>query len=483
MRIIIPLLLCLLCLVTSAQKSNSIKGIFIADTSTVQNDSTKVTIRNIFITGNRKTKEYIIRREIGFREGDAIEAYNIIPRIERARENIYNTQLFLEVIPQIRNWANGAVDVYFEVKERWYLFPLPYFKLVDRNLNQWIDEQKASLKRVNYGLKFSWNNVSGRNDKLRVYLVTGYTRQYSFTYDQPFADKKLKHGFTLGFSFNQNRQVNAYNDLNKQVFFPENNYGNNELGILKQQVRGEFGYSYRPDIYRRHYLRLNIINEKIADTIFKINPNYFGDGKSRVSFPELSYTYNYINLDSIAYPLRGISGSVSLMQRGLGFNKAVNMWQLDFNISKYITVARNHFSVQLYGKLKSPTNQPFYNLKALGYGDFYLRGLENYVVDGVASGLAKFTYRRKLLHILLPTLIKRNGFTYHIPVKIYAKAFGDVGYSYLQNPINTLLNNKMIYTGGFGIDIITFYDFQLKIEFSFNQLGQNGLFLHTQKEL
>ena len=41
----------------------------------------------------------------------------------------------------------------------------------------------------------------------------------------------------------------------------------------------------------------------------------------------------------------------------------------------------------------------------------------------------------------------------------------------------------MIYTGGFGIDIITFYDFQLKFEFSFNQLGQNGLFLHTQKDL
>ncbi|MGE5108690.1 MAG: POTRA domain-containing protein, partial [Sphingobacteriales bacterium] len=162
MRIIPAIVICLLSFVASAQKSNTINGIFFADTTGLQSDSTKVTIRNIFITGNKKTREYIIRREIAFTEGSSVEIYNLIPLIERARENIYNTQLFLEVKPQIQNWVDGFVDVYFEVRERWYLFPLPYFKLVDRNLNQWIGEQSASLKRVNYGLKFGWNNVSGR---------------------------------------------------------------------------------------------------------------------------------------------------------------------------------------------------------------------------------------------------------------------------------------------------------------------------------
>ena len=483
MRIIQAIVICLLSIIASAQKSNTINGIFFADTTGLQTDTANVTIRNIFVTGNKKTREYIIRREIAFTEGHSVATNNLIPLIERARENIYNTQLFLEVKPQIKNWVNGMVDVYFEVRERWYLFPLPYFKLVDRNLNQWISEQNASLQRVNYGLKFGWNNVSGRNDKLRVYLVAGYTRQYSFNYEQPFADKKLKHGFSIGFSFNQNRQVNDLTEFNKQVFFPEGN-SNNELGILKQQIRADLGYSYRPDIYKKHFLRFSFIDEKVNDTIIKLNPDYFFNGRKAVSFPELSYTYTYANVDTITYPLRGIITGFSITQKGLGLSKGMNAWQFDASFARYITVARkHHFSVQLYGKLKLPFNQPFYNLKAIGYSDFFMRGLENYVVDGVASAISKFTYRRKIFQTSIPTSIHKKDSYYRIPLKIYFKTYADVGYSYLRNPVNTLLNNKMIYTGGFGFDIITFYDFQLKFEFSFNQLGQNGLFLHTQKDL
>jgi hypothetical protein len=42
------------------------------------------------------------------------------------------------------------------------------------------------------------------------------------------------------------------------------------------------------------------------------------------------------------------------------------------------------------------------------------------------------------------------------------------------------LNNTFLYTGGVGIDILTFYDLNIRIEYSFNQLNKNGLFLHTK---
>ena len=42
------------------------------------------------------------------------------------------------------------------------------------------------------------------------------------------------------------------------------------------------------------------------------------------------------------------------------------------------------------------------------------------------------------------------------------------------------LNNRLLYSGGFGIDILTLYDINLRIEYSFNQLGEKGLFLHNQ---
>jgi hypothetical protein len=40
----------------------------------------------------------------------------------------------------------------------------------------------------------------------------------------------------------------------------------------------------------------------------------------------------------------------------------------------------------------------------------------------------------------------------------------------------------MMYTAGFGLDIVTFYDFVFRFDYSFNQLGENGLFLHFKNE-
>ena len=59
------------------------------------------------------------------------------------------------------------------------------------------------------------------------------------------------------------------------------------------------------------------------------------------------------------------------------------------------------------------------------------------------------------------------------------KAYGDLGYSYLPNPGNSRLNNKLLRTWGAGVDVLTIYDVVLKLEYSFNQLGEKGLFIHT----
>ena len=38
---------------------------------------------------------------------------------EQARLNVFNTLLFLEVIPRITNWSETQIDLLFDVKERW----------------------------------------------------------------------------------------------------------------------------------------------------------------------------------------------------------------------------------------------------------------------------------------------------------------------------------------------------------------------------
>ena len=68
----------------------------------------------------------------------------------------------------------------------------------------------------------------------------------------------------------------------------------------------------------------------------------------------------------------------------------------------------------------------------------------------------------------------------YIPFTFFAKTYADLGYEYNKKEFAANLNNKLLYTGGFGIDILTFYDVNLRFEYSFNQLNQKGLFLHTQ---
>ena len=44
---------------------------------------------------------------------------------------------------------------------------------------------KASMDKVNYGVKLIYNNVTGYNDKLNIWFMSGYTRQISMNYDLP----------------------------------------------------------------------------------------------------------------------------------------------------------------------------------------------------------------------------------------------------------------------------------------------------------
>jgi hypothetical protein len=70
------------------------------------------------------------------------------------------------------------------------------------------------------GFKFQYNNFTGRNDKLKIWLITGYTKQIQFLYEQPYADKTLKHGYKVGFVYNSVNEIN-YATLNNQQQFSD----------------------------------------------------------------------------------------------------------------------------------------------------------------------------------------------------------------------------------------------------------------------
>jgi len=431
-----------------------------------------VRVRDVRVTGEHTTRKYIINREIQFQKGASYNMNDVLARLKTTKENLMNTALFVDVSADFTNWFNDSVDIVVDVKERWYFFPLPYFKPVDRNWNVWINQYKVSLDRVNYGLKFLGNNITGRNDRLNLWLIAGYTRQVTLSYYDPYIDKGLKHGLGFDFTFSQNREINYTTRNNRQAFFKEDKY-------VRQKLSFSLTYSYRKGSKERHFARLGWNVEQIADTVAKLNPKYFGAGATQASFPELFYQYQNLDVNYIPYPLKGSTFEFSFLKRGP--TKDMDLWYFNARYAKYWKLPKKfYFNVQLEGSLKLPFDQPFYNQQLYGYGDTYLRGLEYYVIDGVMGASVRNTIRREVLSFNWNTGLKSRIYN-KIPFKIYLKAYGDMGYVYnKQNLTGNMLTNKFLYTGGVGVDILTIYDMVVRLEYSWNQLGEHALFYHLR---
>ncbi len=468
MRPLLGLLLFLFALHASAQQSELPTNAF----SPVPDSLNIVRIAAVVVKGNKKTKEYIIRREFFFKEGDSVSVADLNKQMEETRNYLMNTTLFVEVKVFIREFRGSAVSVEVAVKERWYIFPLPYFKLVDRNFNQWWVENKRSLDRVNYGIKFNYYNFTGRRDNLSMNLITGYGREVQLKYDQPFVEKTLKHGLGLAFRFSKQKEVMYDTRLNKQVFFKYTDF-------VRDDIHAEISYYYRPAIKSRHAIRVSFNRTNVNDSVAKLNPAYL-NGLSSVTYPEFAYTYNYYNADYIPYPTKGLLMSASLVRRGI--NSAVDMWQLAARVQlTQPVIPKTQLQFELAGTIKLPFEQPFYNQGMFGYGEMYLRGQEYYVVDGVAGIIGKTTLQTQLLSFTLKNPYKIRSLE-TFPFRFVIKTFADFGYAYSKNELSNTLNNTPLRTWGVGMDIITIYDMVLKIEYSFNQLGNRGLFLHSKNE-
>jgi outer membrane protein assembly factor BamA len=434
-------------------------------------------VGEIFIEGNRITKPYIIERELPFKTGDSVYLPDLVARFRRAKELLINTRLFTDVVVSLKSFRGYQVDILIEVKERWYIFPLPYFKPVDRNLSAWADN-KYSLSRVNYGLKFAHNNFTGRNDKLRLWLITGYTRQIQLNYDQPYANKSLTKGFGASVSYAALKEINLFTNLDKQVFLNADSLHYSGRYLI-EQFSGSLSYFYRPALKTRHSFRLSVNNIHLDSAVLQQNPYYFNNTNRWLFYPEFNYTVEYQNADYVPYLLRGFMGDINFVKRGIDAN--MNLWQITGRFTKgWATGHKTYLGFQGYGTIKLPLDQPFYNQRIFGYGDIYLRGLERYVIDGTAGAMLRTTFRKQIYSFNfnffnIPTLE-------NVPIKIYAKAYGDLGYSYNRNFLQNTLVNQLLYTKGLGIDVVTLYDLVVRFEYSFNQLGQSGFFFHIRND-
>ncbi len=438
-------------------------------------------VGEIVIQGNKKTKDFIIKRELPFAEGDSIRLDELVEKFKVGRQQLINTRLFNDVVISLRSFRGYIVDVQIDVKERWYIFPIPYFKPVDRNLQTWAD-QGYSLGRLDLGAKFTYYNTTGRNDRLRLWLITGYSRAIQASYDQPFAfsDKSLKHGYGINFNYNAQKEINPLTVNNKQFFLRADSLPHANK-FLEEVNNASLSYSYRPHLRTRHTVRLSFTNVRIDSAVWHVNPTYLSTNqKLKTFYPELSYTVTYINTDYAPYPLRGRMGELTVSR--LGFGGDVGVWSLAAKATQSWDLHKKFsYTLQANANIKLPFDQPYTQQRLFGYSDLYLRGMEKYVIDGVAALLLRNTLRREMANFSIGLPIRSQSHD-RIPFRIYAKTYSDIGYAYNKSYPQNSLVNRMLYSAGAGVDVVTLYDVVMRFEYSFNMTGQSGFFFHFRND-
>lgn len=442
--------------------------------------SEKITIAEIIITGNKRTKEKIILRELGFKLGDSLRVAEIEKKIDRSKQNLINTSLFNFVtITPVYSADSSSMVLLLDVKERWYLWPAPIFEIQDRNFNSWWETK--DMFRINYGLYLTMENVRGRNESAVLKFRKGYTELYGFSYKIPFINKKQTVGLNTAYTFLRNNEV-AYCTYGNRLQF-----NRNYKKFMRKEKEAKFGLTYRKGLYTRHSLDVLYCESYIADTIKNLNKNYFGENLGSVSYFSLQYRYKRDYRDAKIFPLRGSYYEFSLVKDGLNLlkNENVDNFTADAVIKNYWSPMKRTFvGTALRLRYKLFNTSGYYFNRALGYHDF-VRGYEYYVVDGQTFAMLKTNVNFQLVKPRVVTVpLKRLEKFNKIPYSIYLSAHADAAFVqdkvfYDDNP----LSNSWLGGAGLGLSFVTYYDYVLRVEASVNKLREKGVFLHFSAPL
>lgn len=445
---------------------------------------TYVVIEAVELTGNVKTKDRVILREMTVQIGDTIPLELLPEKLKQSEALLMNTGLFTRAVIRYKDWKaeTNRIKLMIETSEAWYIYPVPAFQLADRNFNVWWVDHNASLRRTNIGLDFTHLNTTGRGDRLKFSFQLGYTQKYRLRYNTRALNKAQTLGMNLSFAYFQNREVNYATVDNRQVFYES------EEDIIYHRFQGDLTFSYRPKLLERHDFRLGFRHNEISDKVAQeLNPDFFLDGRVQQRFAILEYFYSYDNRDNRGYPMAGRYMSASIEKDGIGIYSDRNALTSTFEYHFYQNLTPK-LNLGVSGRLKYSfirSQQPYNDNRAIGFSGNSVRGYEFYIVDGLDMLLLKTHFKYPILNheFNLGRLMPVESYR-RIPIRMNFSAHNDFGYA--NNPYEKAVNpfnNRLLWGTGFGIDTIFYFDFVLRVEYSFNHLGESGLFLNFNSSL
>ncbi|MBN2213330.1 MAG: hypothetical protein JW723_03720 [Bacteroidales bacterium] len=455
--------------------SGSQQGFFYRDT--IGNNEYYIVSR-IEISGNKVTKDKIVLRELTFDLYDSINRRDIQTHITHSSENLLKTSLFNYVYFDTIAQRDSSLHMIIRVEERWYTWPEIHFNHADRNLSAWL--QSGDFSRINYGLGLSRYNFRGRKEKISVRAITGFTTHFALAYDNVYLDRHQKHAMNLAaFYENQNKLEYITRENVPQIFRDDH--------VIYRKYNFIVKYTYRQRLYNIHRFIASYADYRVSDTILHLNPGFLGPGKTHSDFLTFIYYFESDHTNLKYYPLTGSIFKCQFSYSGMlhsGFDKI----ELRTGYYKFYK-----FFPGVYGsagfkfQFANRTRVPYFLAVGLGYDDF-LRGYENYVIDGYNYILFKSSVKYELLPF---KIIKLNFLSVRqfnkIHVSSYLNLFLDAGYVHDYYTDYQIYGNNLVkkplFSGGIGIDFVTYYDKMLRIDLACNSIGDFGVYVSMEQNL
>lgn len=439
-------------------------------------------INEVELVGNKRTKSDVILRELDLVKNDTLFSSNITKRFRENEKRILSTGLFTEVSINLKDWDQSSQLSTIEIilQENWYFYPNIIFELADRNFNVWWNEQQRSLDRVNFGFRLNHINVTGRRDRLKLITQFGYTKKFELEYSYPYLNKDQTLGIAGNVTYSENKEIGYITIGNKTLFHQED-----DERILLRRFRVSTWLNYRPKLFGHHIFKFEFHRNSIDQFVAtELNPDYFLNEETVLHFFKLEYDYSYDRRPFTFYPETGYQVGINIKKEGLGIFNEYNNLLFEVRGEYYV----NYKSKLILANIaKAKTNLirskvAFANNTGLGYNGNVVSGYELFVVDGTDFILTKSSLRWKVLDHLfkLNKYMPLRQFKL-MNLKIYLSVNTDTGIvnepTYLET--NTL-NNRWIVGYGPGLDILLFNNYLFSFEYSFNQLGQSGLFISNR---
>src|ERR1035437_10368618 len=175
--------------------------ISILKTFAQENDSTVITgkysvkVDTIVVRGNKISEDYIILRELTFKQGDTLTfkqaSYN--------KDRVYSLDIFNQVKIYPVSYKNKIIVV-IDVVESWYIWPIPFAELKNRDWN-----------KISYGIDLAVKNFRGVNETIRIKAGLGYDPSLTLEYIIPILNynQSIYFGAQLSYNAVQNKSIIA----------------------------------------------------------------------------------------------------------------------------------------------------------------------------------------------------------------------------------------------------------------------------------